>query len=332
MQAVLATAVPVNELGLLVLKLGNQLRHIPRGRLLISAAPSSLDSHQAGLVDVPGLVMDSQLLTDLRLVPLWNALGEASSQHRDYMEAFIRHGHGCQLASDDCHKEVTLRKVGKSWVRLCWIHDHELADEEVIQGVALRNQAGFWLQVISRGLHLPSGHAVSMAELCWWLTVNGWIDRLPENVTREVLGRPESSSRQTSLGLMDTDDQYLPAPKEQIQRLAQPVARFVADAEPPALLMLRPKPQRWQCEDYTRYVKALPCVVCNQQADDPHHLIGHGQGKMGGKAHDLFTIPLCRQHHDELHRDVSGWERRHGSQLQHLIATLDRALKEGALV
>ena len=332
MQAVLATAVPVSELGLLVLKLGHQLKHIPRGRILISEAPSAFDLRQPGLVDVPDVVKESPLFADRRLVSLWNSLGKISSYHHGLLQEFIQRGHGCQMASDECHKEVTLRPVGESWVRLCWIHDHEQADEAVIQEAALRNQAAFWLQAIRSGLSLPVGHPVSMPELCWWLTLNGWIDRLPESITRAVLGRPASSSRQTPLGLMDTDDQYLPEPTEQIQRLAKPVARFIADAEPPSLFMLRPKPQRWQCEDYTRYVKALPCVVCHQQADDPHHLIGHSQGKMGGKAHDLFTIPLCRLHHDELHRDVSGWERRHGSQLQHLVATLDRALKEGALV
>lgn len=331
MQAVLATAVPVNELGLLVLKLGNQLAQAPRGRVLLSSAPAAFDSLQPGLVNIPGVAAESSLLADRQLVPLWNALGEVSARHLDSLQSFVRRGHGCQMANEECHKEVTLRKVGGSWVRLCWIHDHELADEVVIQESALRNQAAFWLQVICRGLQLPVGHPVSMPELCWWLTLNGWIDRLPESITRAVLGRPESSSRQTPLGLMDTDDQYLPEPTEQIQRLAKPVVRFIADAEPPLSFIPRPKPMRWKCEAYTRFVKVQPCVVCQQQADDPHHLIGHGQGKMGSKSHDLFTFPLCRQHHDELHRDVSGWERKHGSQLEHLVATLDRALKVGAL-
>lgn len=55
-------------------------------------------------------------------------------------------------------------------------------------------------------------------------------------------------------------------------------------------------------------VKTQPCCVCGQQADDPHHIIGHGMGGMGTKAHDLFTIPLCRQHHDELHHDPKLWK------------------------
>ncbi len=36
---------------------------------------------------------------------------------------------------------------------------------------------------------------------------------------------------------------------------------------------------------------------------------------MGTKAHDLFVLPLCRAHHDELHADTVAFEEKHGSQL-----------------
>ena len=42
-------------------------------------------------------------------------------------------------------------------------------------------------------------------------------------------------------------------------------------------------------------------MTCGNQADDPHHIIGHGLGGMGTKADDLFVIPLCRKCHNELH-------------------------------
>ncbi|WP_285279185.1 DUF968 domain-containing protein, partial [Klebsiella pneumoniae] len=61
--------------------------------------------------------------------------------------------------------------------------------------------------------------------------------------------------------------------------------------------------RRWVNESWTRWVKSQTCVCCNKPADDPHHLIGHGQGGIGTKAHDLFVLPLCRAHHDELHAD-----------------------------
>lgn len=60
-------------------------------------------------------------------------------------------------------------------------------------------------------------------------------------------------------------------------------------------------------------------MTCGNQADDPHHIIGHGLGGMGTKADDLFVIPLCRKCHSELHAGVKDFEEKHGSQLLLLI-------------
>ncbi|HAY4423136.1 TPA: DUF968 domain-containing protein [Escherichia coli] len=62
-----------------------------------------------------------------------------------------------------------------------------------------------------------------------------------------------------------------------------------------------------------------------------HHLIGHGQGGMGTKAHDLFVLPLCRKHHDELHADTVAFEEKYGSQLELIFRFIDRALAIGVL-
>ena len=45
---------------------------------------------------------------------------------------------------------------------------------------------------------------------------------------------------------------------------------------------------------------------------------------MGGKSHDIFTLPLCRIHHNELHQNVELWENKHGSQILLLIRFLDK--------
>lgn len=103
------------------------------------------------------------------------------------------------------------------------------------------------------------------------------------------------------------------------------------DPETPESFMLKPKRRRWVNEKYTRWVKAQPCACCNKQADDPHHLIGHGQGGMGTKAHDLFVIPLCREHHDELHADPVAFEAKYGDQLVLVFRVIDRALAIGVL-
>ncbi|MCF8965305.1 hypothetical protein LHK13_04052 [Providencia rettgeri] len=93
--------------------------------------------------------------------------------------------------------------------------------------------------------------------------------------------------------------------------------------------MKKPKLLRWTNDKYLQWVKSQPCCVCNSIAHDAHHLIGHGQGGMGTKAHDLFTIPLCRVHHDALHQDPNGWEHEHGSQLVLLFKFLDRSIGLG---
>lgn len=50
-----------------------------------------------------------------------------------------------------------------------------------------------------------------------------------------------------------------------------------------------------------------------------------------GTAHDLFVLPLCRAHHDELHADTVAFEEKHGSQLELLFRFLDRSLAIGVL-
>lgn len=129
-------------------------------------------------------------------------------------------------------------------------------------------------------------------------------------------------------GLITLSDQYL-SDIASGERVSKPVLNLTVDPEPPASLMLKPKLQRWINDDYLRWVKSQPCCVCGTTSDDAHHLIGYGQGGMGTKAHDLFTIPLCRIHHCELHKDPNGWEREHGSQLVLLFRFLDRSAALG---
>ena len=138
---------------------------------------------------------------------------------------------------------------------------------------------------------------------------------------------PDELKHQPS-GLISLPDQYL-SDVVSGERVSKPVLNLTIDPEPPASLMLKPKPQRWINDNYLQWVKSQPCCVCGATADDAHHLIGYGQGGMGTKAHDLFTIPLCRIHHSELHRDPKEWESEHGSQIAFLIRFLDRSAALG---
>ncbi|MGO2307015.1 MAG: DUF968 domain-containing protein [Providencia sp.] len=141
---------------------------------------------------------------------------------------------------------------------------------------------------------------------------------LPEQLTDKSVGPISLSSSFFSDELSDIEE-------------LKPVLNLTIDPEPPASLMKKPKLQRWTSEKYLKWVKSQPCCICNSIANDAHHLIGYGQGGMGTKAHDLFTIPLCRVHHDELHRDPKEWEIEHGSQIILLFHFLDRSIGLGVL-
>ncbi|MGQ7123321.1 DUF968 domain-containing protein, partial [Escherichia sp. HC-CC4] len=65
---------------------------------------------------------------------------------------------------------------------------------------------------------------------------------------------------------------------ELLQEKVKKIVAVKVDPETPESFMLKPKRRRWESEKYTRWVKTQPCVCCKKQADDPHHLIGHGQG------------------------------------------------------
>jgi hypothetical protein len=50
------------------------------------------------------------------------------------------------------------------------------------------------------------------------------------------------------------------------------------------------------------FVAAQPCLVCQRSPCDAHHLKFAQPRSLGRKVSDEFTVPLCREHHHELHR------------------------------
>ena len=45
-----------------------------------------------------------------------------------------------------------------------------------------------------------------------------------------------------------------------------------------------------------------PCLACQRSPCDAHHLKFAQARSLGRKVSDEFTVPLCREHHQELHR------------------------------
>lgn len=247
------------------------------------------------------------------------------------LESWLLREKGCQWPHSDWHSEnMTTMRHAPGAIRLCWHCDNQLRDQftERLESMATDNCVRWVLSVVRRDLGFDDSHVVTMPELCWWLVRNDLADALPESAARKALRLPKpvvpSVTRESDLV------PSVPATSI-IQDKAKKVLALKVDPESPESFMLRPKRRRWVNEKYTRWVKTQPCACCGKPADDPHHLTGHGQGGMGTKAHDLFVLPLCRKHHDELHADTVAFEEKYGSQLELIFRFIDRALAIGVL-
>jgi Rad52/22 family double-strand break repair protein len=60
---------------------------------------------------------------------------------------------------------------------------------------------------------------------------------------------------------------------------------------------------------HLRFVASQPCLLCERQPSDPHHLRFAQPRGLGMKVSDEFTVPLCREHHRQLHHsgNESAW-------------------------
>jgi hypothetical protein len=52
---------------------------------------------------------------------------------------------------------------------------------------------------------------------------------------------------------------------------------------------------------HLRFVASQPCLLCQRTPSDPHHLRFAQPRALGMKVSDEFTVPLCREHHRQLH-------------------------------
>ncbi|WP_442935610.1 ERF family protein [Nitrobacter sp. NHB1] len=62
------------------------------------------------------------------------------------------------------------------------------------------------------------------------------------------------------------------------------------------------KPLRRRSKAHLAFVAAQPCLICQRTPCDAHHLKFAQPKALGRKVSDEFTVPLCRDHHHELHR------------------------------
>lgn len=320
------------ELGLIILKPGTELlKKIGTStRIVIEPSNESHNGIRPGLLD-----NEQRLLNNKYIEPfLFNGSVVTVLKKQFDFDDWLNRKYKCQLEDGEyCYHESVNEKIDTSYIRVCWHHNKDLVINTKIKQIAERNLKSFLIDCIIADLRLGNNHQLSLQELGWWAVINKLYEYIPESMARLLHNRQveQIQSVYKESDLVASDDRSGPRLHNEInnayqhlQVLAKPVKKITVDPESPESFMLRPKLKRWESEKYTQWVKTQPCVCCGRQADDPHHIIGYGQGKMGGKAHDIFTLPLCREHHNELHKNVESWEDKYGSQILLLISFLDR--------
>ena len=346
---VLLRPVPVPELGLVVLKPGRvsmQVFHNPR--VLVEPEPKSMRGLPSGVVPAvrQPLAEDKSLLPFFSNERVIRAAGGAGA----LSDWLLRHIKSCQWPHGDYHhSETVIHRYGTGAMVLCWHCDNQLRNQtsESLGQLAHQNLSAWMIDVIRHAMNGTQERELSLAELCCWASVNDVVDAMTENMARRILKLPGEKIRsvyresdivpgeQTAISILKQRTKNIaPLPhahQQQNPPQEKTVVSIAVDPESPAQYLQRQKPQREEMPVYTRWVKTQKCMTCGNQADDPHHIIGHGLGGMGTKADDLFVIPLCRKCHSELHAGVKDFEEKHGSQLLLLIRFLMHARNSGVL-
>jgi hypothetical protein len=86
-------------------------------------------------------------------------------------------------------------------------------------------------------------------------------------------------------------------------------AGATADGSGTIAARLVAKSIRLRDNEHRRFVSKQPCLVCGRTPAEPHHLRFAQPRALGRKVSDEFTVPVCRLHHRELHRngDEAAW-------------------------
>ena len=134
---------------------------------------------------------------------------------------------------------------------------------------------------------------------------------------RAVEGAYQATLEATNRDVQNQLDQ-IPGPKSEPRSICSEngtavVNSSAADDQQPAtaetVSPLR-KPVRQRNKVHLAFVAAQPCLVCQRSPCDAHHLRFAQPRTLGRKVSDEFTVPLCRDHHQDLHRygnEVAWW-------------------------
>jgi hypothetical protein len=105
-------------------------------------------------------------------------------------------------------------------------------------------------------------------------------------------------------------DPNAPCPPGEPDETARLLATVPSPAAGRKTIQSLTKPLRRRSKAHLAFVAAQPCLVCQRTPCDAHHLKFAQPKALGRKVSDEFTVPLCRDHHHELHRhgnEIAWW-------------------------
>jgi hypothetical protein len=127
----------------------------------------------------------------------------------------------------------------------------------------------------------------------------------PEQPPPETLKSSDKSEDETA-------ELIAPADESKVSLLSQIPPKLQECLRiPPAGVQNLPavKPRRRRNKVHLKFISSQPCSVCGRQPSEAHHLRFAQPRALGRRVSDEFTVPLCRVHHRELHRqgDERSW-------------------------
>ncbi len=348
--ALILKVFPIPELGELLVRPGVKLLNqlIPNlggQRMLLMPVPRNLVNAPSGAIEFnPSPEFRGCVDDDTRLVEFFAHESVAKVLGSDF-KFWLERISTCQAFDGEfCDKNLTHVETDNGAIRLCWHHDNQYRNNELsetrineLNQVSNKNRLEYALARIRVHLGMDSNYPLNHADVCFWAILKGVYELLPEEFVADALKRKTNPLPKKSIGYREAPEEFhTESATSELSRLSKVVKVLEVDDEPFMMYMARPKEIRWESEKYLKFVRSLPCVVTGKSSGDydqvvAHHLIGYGEGKMGGKAHDIFTFPISIDEHRKLHDNVTEWEERNGSQLYHVKETIKKAFNLGAL-
>ncbi len=116
-------------------------------------------------------------------------------------------------------------------------------------------------------------------------------------------GREPAKGPHTALQRLPGVPADIPNPESEARSAASAEATSGGDVHPAG------KTIRLRDKDHLKFVSKQACVVCGREPSDAHHIRFAQPRALGRKVSDEFTVPVCRLHHRELHRqgDEAAW-------------------------